>query len=1146
MSQVTGELRSLSDGQELLRRRWSEGAPLVAILGQQIGWSPASPDPVLARALQHAGRAKGPSWKSLLTSDPVNPEFYSWLAERFRNRPASQLVVEAYRAPWCAVFTSSIDSGLANSMAGDGREPEVILQAEPPPRILRSTRRPPFYYLYGQAGQHADELKPPVNRQTLAQRRMTQASAMLRRLSETVTPLGLTVIDGYDATDDWLRAEELLAAISSSPVEGVLWCGAEPALSDDDRIVFDELMQKGVIVRESRALGVLVNDLVETFAIPEVRHWDDPEIVTLKGGRSVKTTPNLRLVTQASAVLIDDSWTGMLDPLSPAETVSAFQAFHSTPGGFRSVTDGVRRNFAFERSFESLLHKRVDQALEHHHGASAIILHGQSGVGKTVAFARLAIRARQQGHAVLFVNHRVPQAADLSDFLTAVDQQNAVTLLLLDTMLPVSRYDDLLRALRSVGHRVVVVGTTYRLLKEKTKSNRFVEAKARLDPADQKKLLRLAQDFAPSLVDAVKKEKDNEYALAGFYRLLPHSRSRLSDGLSREVDSTRHALGKKSTKTPTPALGSIAQAFIKARYPIAETTFLRDEAERDHAESPEARAIDLVMVSSRLFKAVPLSIVLRAAGFGASDGSYRIDALLDLIRGQDLFRWVYADEERADVLLESRLQIEARLICDAHFGSAAREADAIRSLIEAATRAGPEPSDETSFVAELIHAAGPDGPEGERYKESYATLARALTSLRGKTMPNARLMLQESVLRRHYIRTHRDNIDQQQKVELLNEAVTVVDEALSRTAENGVNGIYASRQTIDNLWNERAASYGYFATDAVQHGMSGNAWSAYKAAHEAALLAKARRDSSFSVDVSLWMPIGILNLEKTLTGAQRLEIAADLRSSLDGVDERALDDERRKKFQARRLEAGEAIGDTALSDDAFSQLDEAGSTAGYFMRARHLAPNRMVNAEPTAKDIGGAEACVSYLRRHYDKISQDGRCLRLLLDMEWAVRTRRWLMRGLRQPFPGSAEFRAMVQTIIGDMARLGEEKLATKYRYLRAVTTWLEGNERTSKILWDELAYDTQFADSQRVSVRHLLADENGTPMIFRGVVERQLGPGRYQVRVDGVGVIDLIAEYFPNVDLAFGRTVPSFAIAFNYRGPLADPLGSPRRLGR
>ena len=58
-------------------------------------------------------------------------------------------------------------------------------------------------------------------------------------------------------------------------------------------------------------------------------------------------------------------------------------------------------------------------------------------------------------------------------------------------MLPVSRYDDLRQALRSVGHRVVVVGSTYRLANAKSASSRFVEAKARLEGEEQKKLLKL-------------------------------------------------------------------------------------------------------------------------------------------------------------------------------------------------------------------------------------------------------------------------------------------------------------------------------------------------------------------------------------------------------------------------------------------------------------------------------------------------------------------------------------------------------------------------------------------------------------------------------------------------------------------------------
>ena len=163
---------------------------------------------------------------------------------------------------------------------------------------------------------------------------------MLSRAQETVTPLGLLVIDGYDPLTDWLRAEELLAAISGAPRDGVLWCGSDPSLSEDDQIVFEDLVNKGVVVREPRALGVIVNELVEAIGVPEPARWDDPEVITLKNGRSIKTTPNLRLVTQASAVLVDDSWSVLPDTLSPSEMELEFEAFHGNSTSFRKIADG--------------------------------------------------------------------------------------------------------------------------------------------------------------------------------------------------------------------------------------------------------------------------------------------------------------------------------------------------------------------------------------------------------------------------------------------------------------------------------------------------------------------------------------------------------------------------------------------------------------------------------------------------------------------------------------------------------------------------------------------------------------------------------------------------------------------------------------
>jgi hypothetical protein len=36
----------------------------------------------------------------------------------------------------------------------------------------------------------------------------------------------------------------------------------------------------------------------------------------------------------------------------------------------------------------------------------------------------------------------------------------------------------------------------------------------------------------------------------------------------------------------------------------------------------------------------------------------------------------------------------------------------------------------------------------------------------------------------------------------------------------------------------------------------------------------------------------------------------------------------------------------------------------------------------------------------------------------------------------------------------------------------------------------------------------------------------------------VQLLSRDFSDIELAYGRTVPLFAIAFNYIGPIADPV--------
>ena len=374
-------------------------------------------------ALGKAPRS-GNDWKVLLTREPLPQGFYEWLGERFLSRPPSPELLSIADAPFSAVYTSSIDPGLLNLFSTEGRQPEAILIGDPPPPILRSRRRIPVYHLFGRASAGILDFVPPGTTQSLSQRRLRHASAMLKTLNETATPLGLIVVDGYDPSRDWLRAEDLLAVLGDAPTCGVLWCGKEPDFSADDAETYKSLISEGVIVRDERSLARLLATLRASGEDLGQERWDEPGIISFSDGKQLITTARLRLSTQATAAIVDDGWLGFLPPLTSAVEQSAFAAFHSVPAGPLGLIEGLRSGFAITRDFESQLIGRVNRAIaQHHQETGAIVLHGQSGVGKSIALGRLAFAIREErSAAVLFAYNRLPQAIDVADFMAEVDK----------------------------------------------------------------------------------------------------------------------------------------------------------------------------------------------------------------------------------------------------------------------------------------------------------------------------------------------------------------------------------------------------------------------------------------------------------------------------------------------------------------------------------------------------------------------------------------------------------------------------------------------------------------------------------------------------------------------------------------------------
>lgn len=1139
MANATKEI----DGEELLRDALARGFPVVAFLGQSAGIG-RDGDPVLKAALKKVN-ATGTDWRSLVSANELDASFYPWLAEGFLRTPATAELAAIGDAPFSSIYTSSIDSRLSSLFETNGREPEIILFGDPPPSIKRSRRRPPLYQLFGRAGGGGGEFQPPTSTQALARRRMLHASPMARTLIETATAMGLVVIEGY-RSGDWFRLDDLLALLAEAAPHGVVWFGELPSFSEDDKLSFEMLVSEGIVVTESRPLGRVLAQIAAGDPHLLDQRWDDPGIISFATGKKLVTSPQLRLATEASATIVDDGFTAFLPPLSDAEFAANFRSFHAISNSARAVVQGVKRGYAIERDFETKLTSLVDRAVSRHHEQrGAVVLHGQSGTGKSIAMARLALHLRQKkSAAVLLALNSLPQAIEVADFLAAVDGEGEVTAILVDASVSVGRYDDFLGALRSRGHRVVVVGTSYRQeTPPEAIRDRLIEAPSLLSPAEKEALGALSKMAG---VDARSPEKgDGDYALPGFFYRLPASRTRISEGLGREArhaSSTIKATGTTTTKANP--LGTLGSALVDAGFPTPTSSLLEDESAEIGdwgSETAVNRLIDYVMVSARLYQWVPVNLVLRATTRDTTQQQRPLDlgAIRTLFESHDLFRWRLDDEEGNELLVGARLQLEAELICNRRLGGAAGEARRLSELIRAAVRAGSEWNSETKFLVDVVHAFGPDGPFKDRYSESYAELARTLSALRtGAGVENARIMLQEATLRRHYVRLHQP--EPALKAALLDEARSAVDEALSRS--DGQNSkMYASRRTIDNLWVERAATYGFMATDAAERG--GNQqeiWPSYLAARNAVRKALGRVDSYFPVDIGLWLPARILKTAN-VSPDHAVELEADIRATLDLVDPVALDPKQYEIFQRQRLSCGEVLRDQGVSDDAFEMLRQAGSTAGYYLRARLLAPTRPeAGVDASAEELKRAEQARSYLREVYPFVASDARCLQLLLSCEWLTATGRWLFRDQRQPLPWDQSERLRIRQVLAELASVSSSELQAKYRYLDAVFCWLVDDERTAIEKFRALSSDTEFIESGRVVTRHEITDKTGIPISYSGTVTRRISENRWSVQIDSIQRhVDLVASDFRQIQIAKGTIVRNFTVGFNFLGPLARPVG-------
>ena len=1130
----------------------SKNKPLVLFLGQDYAYTNKG-DPVLAKVISHLNieNEGNESWLSLLKSNKVTKETYEWLAERFERTTQTDFIDNIFQLSWSAVFTTSIDPQIAKKIESRGRVPESILSKDHYAKVARSRSRPPIYYLFGKCNEIDNSYSVPSNIFQLMQRKNTHTGALLNRVPDTVTSLGLLVVDGFRENRDWLSIDDMLAPLSVNPEIAVIWLGEAPINS----IFFDAMISNGQILYDERSLSEIVLSMLvhsdsfsdEQLGVIEQR---GTETITLNDGKFFSVPSYLRLRVESTANIIDDSWLEQYPIITGVELEEDFRRFHGGFGGIRNQFEGIRKGYAVKREFEKTLEKKCRDNLNNIGKSNGyIVVHGQSGTGKSVSLARVAYFLRNEFKLpILYSKNRLPSASDIEDFIAEAEKSGAICVVLVcDANQSPDKYRDLAISLKSRGRKCLIIGSAYKIEGIRKKNINFIEASSTTTEEEISKLYILLEQFAPRYGRVAKLTPQDKNVFSLFYRHLTMGRARIIDGITDEARYTEQVIRIKARTMPQSYQPQfvLAQQLIKLGIGSPTVKLFEDESE-EHTEAgidAAGKLIDLVMVAGRLDCPVPLNLLLRT--LSSDKNSLDYIQIAYLFEELDLFRWDTSDAEGHEYFIHPRLRLEAELICRRRLSERSKEIGYLLQLIKSVRYSSTDRRSEITFILDLLIKMQKEGPRKNAYQDGYLDVANALTELRTKhNIIDASLMLQESVFRRSAVHASdkKENADIrvltiEQRDLILNEARAIVENARNQISERTLR---ASKKTQQSLAVEHASIYGYLAVGlARQDAGEDVVWSHYLAAKTAITTAISVANNHYPFDIALWTPIDVLKY-KEFSLAHKMELLSDVLSIFDQADTVSFNDFSASKFESRKLKAAMELGFEKIEEESYLSLEKTNPSIAYYIKARSMCAGIFNGRFETIPDnlMKCVSEAVSFLMSKLNIVLTDIRPLQLLIQLIWIQKTHSFIFKKEKLIIPQDNKFQDEILLLVRNLNQLAGENKRNNFRLLEAVFEWVRGSAEHSRELFRELSSDTEFEDSSRVTRRFIL-ENNDVVRGFKGRVIRDRGDGHWTVSVfDLSRNIDLLGRDFNGDDISIGREISRFNIAFNYLGPIAEPL--------
>lgn len=1028
--------------------------------------------------------------------------------------------VEVVAFGWSGVYTSRVDASVGEEYASSSRTVQRFGPMRSAPS--RSTQELQVRHLFGGLLLPDDEL-PGSDAVTRATRRMSGLQELTRLATETITPRGVLVIEGWGSSDS-LRSDDLMPILSQLGPGQVHLFSAEPHA--DDEFVRD-LVRRGILVAHTETLESALTELANRGALPSKPGGTHSAHVIPIGERFVPVDVALWNEIRRSARPVD------LDLLRPpsfgssASRYQEFRAFMGAPDGAPRWS-GLAAGMNLRRDFETDLAKAVNVALDDPSSFAPVIVAGQTSTGKSVALASLATNLAASGRAVVLHQSRRtsrPSFDDIEKFAQWSEEEGARAVVFVwDGMTDVSEYESMARRLHARGRRVVVVGSTY--MSQSTRAD-VIEAPAFLSTEEIQGLTALLSSFDIDV--APKPGPVDSSFLAFLYRALPETEYSLRHGLAAEMRAAERGLIELTAKNAevrdlSSRMTAIESAFAAAGYalrfddnsPLIDDNQLYDTSFEER--SAIQRVTTLVVVAGRYGLPVPIDLALRVLGREGSQSIRTALTTYDIIRDQE--------DGTGELSLVARSRLEALLLAQ-HEIPLAVEAEVVETIIaNVRTANGFSTTDEVNFLVQLLELVGANGPE-TRFRAYYLRFADALRARRedgGTTNP--RLVLQESALIRAHVHWQqtKELSTTDQRVLLLEHNRDTLQDVL---ADDSVRGLIRLSLAVELASTLGAITHEITHSSEVTPGDLGltmrldDIFGAVKAA------LAIDPTNVHPIDVLAWATRDALE-SGGLSEALRIDRAASALAMIESIDRASISAAKSAQLDERSA----TIESLVKNDDAvwrhLSALDlNQDPAATYFL------------AQFDAREGAGGEARALTRLNNSAVTLTDWRCANLFLNLSWKNATGSELLRGEREPLFLSERDSNHLRTLI---ARLENVELPDSYRltYVRGMLGFISGDYASARRDFRSVQEATRQL-ARRLHTTNVVADGSGRARLFSGRV--QWGQGRagdLWVNELGIAVRFDPLRFFASGEVGNNQSIPRFTVGFKLStGAVAEPVG-------